>query len=87
MSLDDIQGNINKAAEMREKLLRNKMDHIEESAVSLWEQGFIKDSELADRINSIDTRDSFMYYSLVLNELKEQSNRATIQNFKKGFKS
>ena len=83
MSLDDIQGNINKAYEMREKLLRNKKAQTKEESISLWEKGFIKDSELADRINDNTTRESFMYYSLVIYELKEQSKNIAIENMKK----
>lgn len=83
MPLDDIQGNISKAFDMREKLLRNKKSQIKEESISLWEKGFLKDYELADRINDNATRESFMYYSLLIYEMREQSRNIAIENMKK----
>jgi len=83
MSLDDIKGRTNKAVEMRAKLIANNKDIIKEETISLWEKGFLKDSELSDRIVKNDVRESFMYYTLLINEFKEEERNEMISKMKR----
>jgi hypothetical protein len=83
MSLDDIKGRTNKAVEMRAKLISNNKDCIKEETISLWEKGFLKDSELSDRIVKNDVRESFMYYTLLINEFKEEERNEMISKMKR----
>lgn len=83
MSLDDIKGRTNKAVEMRAKLISNNKDIIKEETISLWEKGFLKDSELSDRIVKNDVRESFMYYTLLINEFKEEERNEMISKMKR----
>lgn len=83
MSLDDIKGRTNKAVEMRAKLIANNKDIIKEETIILWERGFLKDSEMSDRIVKNDIRESFMYYTILINEFKEEGRNAMIDKIKR----